>query len=222
MAQNLLHLIYGTGNEAKLQSMRRTIEGLPIELTGMSQVAKEKGIEISEIKETGDNPMENARIKAEFYYQLFKAPVFSCDSGLYLWNYGTGELFPEEMQPGIHVRGREGRRLSDDELIAHYTGLVRKYGPILARYKNGISLILDREHRWESMEESLWGEAFLLTDKPHVKRIKGFPLDSISLEISSGKYYYDLEDNFQDQVAAEKGFRHFFEQIAKEIIFCGE
>ena len=187
MAQNLLHLIYGTGNEAKLQSMRRTIEGLPIELTGVSQAAAEKGIEIPEVKETGNNPMENARIKAEFYYQLFGAPVFSCDSGLYLWNYETGEPFPEEMQPGIHVRGRDGRRLSDDELIAYYTGLVRKYGPILARYKNGISLIMDEEHRWESMEESLWGEAFLFTDKPHKKRIKGFPLDSISLEISSCK-----------------------------------
>lgn len=222
MAEHRLRFIYGTGNEAKFQSMLRTLVGLPIELIGLSQAARERGIELPEVEEVGSSPLENARIKAEIYYELFGTPVFSCDSGLYLWNYRTGEPFPEEMQPGIHVRGRGKRRLQDDELIKYYTGLVREYGPILARYKNGISLIFDWEHRWESMEESLWGEAFLLTDKPHKKRINGFPLDSISLEISTGKYYYDLEDNFQDQVAAEKGFRHFFDQITKEVAFCGE
>ena len=44
-------------------------------------------------------------------------PVFSCDSGLYLWNHETGEMLPDEEQPGIHVRGRGEIRLSDDELI---------------------------------------------------------------------------------------------------------
>lgn len=222
MAEHRLRLIYGTGNEAKFCSMQRTLEGLPIELARLQQAAAIKGIALPEIAETGFNPLENARIKAEIYYELFEQPVFSCDSGLYLWNYGTGEMLSEKLQPGIHVRGRGGRRLSDDELVEHYTGLVREHGPILARYKNGISLILDREHRWESMEESLWGEAFLFTDKPHQKRIKGFPLDSISLEISSGKYYYDLEDNYQDQVAAEKGFRQFFKKVVKESGFCDE
>ena len=222
MTESRLRVIYGTGNEAKFRSMQRTLRGLPIELIGLQQAAAMKGIDLPEIAETGFNPLENARIKAEIYYEIFKKPVFSCDSGLYLWNYETGEMLPENLQPGIHVRGAGSRRLSDDELIEHYTGLVREHGPILARYKNGISLILDGEHRWECMEESLWGEAFLFTDKPHQKRIKGFPLDSISLEISSGKYYYDLEDNYQDQVAAEKGFRQFFEKVAKEIDFCDE
>lgn len=220
MTEHRLRLIYGTGNEAKFFSMQRTLEGLPIELTGLQQAAAIKGIALPEIAETGSTPLENARIKAKVYYELFGKPVFSCDSGLYLWNYGTGEMLPDKLQPGIHVRGTGGRRLSDDELIEHYAGLVREHGPILARYKNGISLVLDGEHRWESMEESLWGEAFLFTDKPHQKRIKGFPLDSISLEISSGKYYYDLEDNYQDQVAAEKGFRQFFEKVAKDSGFC--
>lgn len=222
MTEHKLRFIYGTGNAAKLQSMQRTLEGLPVELVGLSQAAAERRLNLPEIDETGSNPLENARIKAEVYYEVFREPVFSCDSGLYLWNYETGEMFPHKLQPGIHIRGRGERRFSDDELIAYYTGLVREYGPILARYKNGISLILDKEHRWESMDEPLWGEAFLLTDKPHEKRVEGFPLDSISLEISTGKYYYDLEGNFQDEVAANKGFRQFFEQIAKENGFCGE
>lgn len=217
-----MELIYGTGNPAKLEFMRRKTAGLPIEIIGLKQAAAREGIVLPSVEETGSDPLQNARIKAEAYYRLFRKPVFSCDSGLYLWNDQTGEMLPEEVQPGIHVRGRGERRLTDDELICHYTGLVRKYGPILARYKNGICLIMGDGCRYESMDESLWGEAFLFTDRPHPKRISGFPLDSISLEISSGRYFYDLPENSQDALAAEGGFGKFFETIIKSDVFCDE
>ncbi|MGN1180926.1 MAG: non-canonical purine NTP pyrophosphatase [Suilimivivens sp.] len=206
-----MKLIYGTGNPAKLKFMKRALEGLPYEIISLTQAAEEEKIRLQEIEEAGNSPLENARIKAKAYYELFRKPVFSCDSGLYLWNYETGEMLPEALQPGIHVRGTGEKRLTDEELIAHYTGLVREYGSILARYKNGICLIMDETHVYESMDETLWGEPFLLTDTPHKKMIPGFPLDSISLEINSGKYYYDLEGNSQDDVAAENGFKKFFE-----------
>ncbi|MGN0376674.1 MAG: non-canonical purine NTP pyrophosphatase [Suilimivivens sp.] len=205
-----MELIYGTGNPAKLKFMKRVLEGLPCELIGLTEAAEREKINLPEIRETGNSPLENAAIKAKAYYELFGKPVFSCDSGLYLWNHETGEMLPKALQPGIHVRGSGKKRLTDEDLIAHYTELVRKFGPILARYKNGICLIMDEEHIYESMEEALWGVPFLLTDTPHQKRIPGFPLDSISLEITSGKYYYDLEENSQDDVAAENGFREFF------------
>lgn len=207
-----MELIYGTGNPAKLEFMRRAVKGLPFEIIGLAQAAERHKIALPEIDENGSSPLENARIKAGVYYELFQKPVFSCDSGLYLWNYHTGEMLPKELQPGIHVRGRGEKRLTDEELIAHYTGLVREYGPVLARYKNGICLVTDEEHIYESMGEDLWGEPFLLTDTPHEKIIPGFPLDSISVHIASGKYYYDLENDSQDDVAAEKGFRKFFEK----------
>lgn len=208
-----MELIYGTGNPAKLQSMKRTLEGLPYQLVSLRQAAEKQGVRLPKIEENGSSPLENARIKAGIYYELFQKPVFSCDSGLYLWNYQTGEMLPEELQPGIHVRGRGERRLTDEELIERYTGMVKEYGSVLARYKNGICLIVDKEHTYESMGEALWGEAFLLADTPHEKKIPGFPLDSISININSGKYYYDLADNSQDSVAAENGFRQFFENV---------
>ena len=65
--------------------------------------------------ETGNTPLENARQKAIAYYQVFKMPVFSCDSGLYF------DEVPDEIQPGVHVRNVNGRCLSDDEMIAYYT-----------------------------------------------------------------------------------------------------
>lgn len=215
-----MELIYGTGNPAKLNFMRREITGLPIELIGLGQAAERDGIALADVEESGRDPLENARIKARAYYRLFRKPVFSCDSGLYLWDYQTGEMLPEEVQPGIHVRGRGPRRLTDDELIAHFTGLVRTYGTILARYKNAICLIMEEGRRYESMDESLWGDAFLFTDRPHPKRIEGFPLDSISLDIASGKYFYDLEDNAQDRMAAETGIAEFFKSVLNPEDFC--
>lgn len=53
-------------------------------------------------------------------------------------------------------------------------------------------------------------EPFLITAVPHEKRKKGFPLDSLSLDIKTGKYYYDLDESELDQVAVEDGFLEFF------------
>lgn len=49
--------------------------------------------------------------------KLFICPVFSCDSGLYFDNV------PDEIQPGVHVRTINGKYLSDEEMLAYYTGL---------------------------------------------------------------------------------------------------
>ena len=186
-----MELIYGTGNDAKLAYMRRTLSDLPLQITAR---------QVKELQ------AENARQKAEAYFALFHSPVFSCDSGLYLYDHLTGELLPEEVQPGIHVRGRGEKRLSDEELLTHYVGLVKKYGRIRARYQNAICLIFNEEIRQESMEENLWGEPFLLTDVPH----PGFPLDGISIDIKTGRYFYDLENNSQDEIVSNSGFSLFF------------
>lgn len=205
-----MELIYGTGNDAKLAYMRRTLSDLPLQITGLLDAAKIRGIELPEVEENGNTPLENARQKAEAYFALFHSPVFSCDSGLYLYDHLTGELLPEEVQPGIHVRGRGEKRLSDEELLTHYVGLVKKYGRIRARYQNAICLIINEEIRQESMEENLWGEPFLLTDVPHTKKVPGFPLDGISIDIKTGRYFYDLENNSQDEIVSNSGFSLFF------------
>lgn len=57
-------------------------------------------------------------------------------------------------------------------------------------------------------------EKFILTDKPHSTiRKEGFPLDSISLDIKTNKYYYDLPEDKLEQVAVEDGFLEFFKNI---------
>lgn len=199
-----MKLLYGTGNPAKISSMRKKLSGLDLEIIGF----KDLDLEIPEIVEDGRTPLENARKKAQGYWEAFKVPVFSCDTGLYF------EELPEELQPGVHVRTVNGRRLSDCEMIDYYAGLAKKYGNLHGRYWNAICLILDKEHHYEAMDESLASTRFLLTSQPHKEVREGFPLDSLSIDLDSGKYFYDVKYKEVAQ-GSGKGFLEFFQRTLK-------
>lgn len=197
-----MKLLYATGNPAKVTAMRNRLSALGIELIGL----KDLNLAIPEVIEDGTTPLENASKKALGYYEVFQMPLFSCDSGLYL------DGIPRELQPGIHVRTVNGKYLTDAEMLDYYSGLAVKYGDLTARYRNAICLILDKKHIYKAMEESMASKPFLITSKPHPRRKEGFPLDSLSIDIRTGKYYYDLEKDELDQVAVEDGFLDFFKK----------
>ncbi len=203
-----MQVIYGTTNQAKLDSMKRIAKALELEITGLEELNQPIPI----INETGKNPLENAKLKAEAYYKSFAMPVFSCDSGLYF------DDLKEEEQPETHIRRVNGKELSDEEMIEYYSALAGRHNhQLIGRYRNAICFIYDDEHTFMSMDKSLETEAFLLVSVPHEKRVKGFPIDSLSVDIHSGKYYYDLENQTVDQSAVEKGFQNFFQKCLSEI-----
>lgn len=202
-----MKLLYGTGNQAKLSAMKNRLKEMGVELIGLSDL-KAEGKSIPEVTENGGTPLENARLKALAYYNAFQIPVFSCDSGLYFDNV------PDEVQPGVHVRNVNGKCLSDEEMIEYYAGFVRQYGNLVARYRNAICFIMDKDHIYEAMEPSMESERFILTDRPHsAVREKGFPLDSMSIDMKTDKYYYDLMDDELEQFAVEDGFLQFFKKV---------
>lgn len=201
-----IKLLYGTGNPAKLNAMKKRLSGLGITLIGL----KDLGCEIPEIVEDGKTPLENARKKAVAYFEAFRIPVFSCDSGLYI------DGVPENEQPGVHVRRLNGKVLSDEQMIVHYSSLAKKYGNPTARYRNAICFVADEKHIYEAMEPSMGSSAFILTSKPYPVMKKGFPLDSLSVDIKTGKYYYELTGNKLDRLAVEDGFAEFFRKILFE------
>lgn len=205
-----MKLLFGTGNMAKLAVMKSRLEKINIELISLNDL-KEVGKIIPEVAESGDTPLENARLKALAYYEAFQMPVFSCDSGLYFDNV------PDNVQPGVHVRNVNGKCLSDEEMMEYYAGLVKQYGNLIARYRNAICFVLDEKHIFEAMEPSMESEKFILTDIPHSQiRKKGFPLDSMSIDIKTNKYYYDLPEEELEQFAVEDGFLLFFKKVLKK------
>ena len=201
-----IKLLYGTGNPAKLNAMKKRLSGVGITLVGL----KDLGCEIPEVVEDGKTPLENARKKAVAYFEAFRIPVFSCDSGLYI------DGVPENEQLGVHVRRVNGKVLSDEQMIVHYSSLAKKYGNPTARYRNAICFVADEKHIYEAMESSMGSSAFVLTSKPYPVMKKGFPLDSLSVDIKTGKYYYELAGNELDRLAVEDGFAEFFRKILFE------
>ncbi len=200
----MIRLLYGTSNPAKLQHMKEILDGLNIEIQGLNDSGN---LDIAPIDETGNSPLENAKLKAISYYNALKKPVFSCDSGLYI------EGLEKEKQPGVHVRRINGKKLNDNEMIDYYTNLAKELGGIAkAKYKNAICLVIDEENIFEYNGEDIASEEFIITSKPHSKRINGFPLDSISIKIETGQYYMDIhkDNNFLDDYKMVKGFRKFF------------
>lgn len=201
-----MNLIYGTGNPAKLSAMKRRLKELQLDITGLNEFSRE----LPPVPEEGATPLENAVQKAVSYYRIFHMPVFSCDSGLYL------EGVSESDQPGVHVRTINGTYLSDEEMQNYYIGLVEKYGDLKAYYQNAICLVMDEAHIYKSMDTSLRSEVFLLTSKPYPVMKKGFPLDSLSIDLHTGKYYYELDSKELDRVAVEDGFLEFFRKYCRE------
>ena len=112
-------------------------------------------------------------------------PVFAMDDNLYIDNV------PEEYQPGMYVRRVNGKRLDDDEMIEHYTNLVKKYGTdgrLTCRWVYGMAIINNGKENTYSWSK----EEFYMVEKPTEKMRPGYPLDSISINKKLNKYFTDV------------------------------
>lgn len=198
-----MKLLYGTTNTAKLHHMRQLLEGLDIEIVGPEDLNRT----VATIDESGNNPLENAKLKATAYYEAIRMPVFSCDSGLYI------EGLDEEDQPGVHIRRVHGKTLNDSEMITHYSNLAAEVGGLAkAYYQNAICLVLDENRIYLYDGEDI-SECFYLSQYAHSRRIAGFPLDSLSIEPNTKKYYFDLDNQEKPEDTLKNGFRKFFSNI---------
>ena len=199
-----MKLVYGTSNASKIQVMKEHVAPLGIEILSLTDAAAPD----LDIDESGTHPLENARIKALAYYNALKVPVFSCDSGLYI------DGLEDSRQPGVHVRRINGRRLNDAEMIAYYSALSREFdGRLIARYQHSICLVLEDGVIHEHAGKDIASEPFIIAPTPHPKRSEGFPIDSLSVHIDSGMYYYDIENYKEKYFGIADGFTAFFKAI---------
>lgn len=185
-----MEVLLGTTNPAKVS---RFAEFLPD--SGITFLTlKDLGI-TREPDEVGASPEENARIKAAFYSQ-FCDRVICNDSGLYF------DALPMEdpRQPGLHIRAPQGRRLDDEEMIAHYAALVHSLGGrALAYYLDGIAVYCRGRIR-SYLDERGKLAAFYMVDTPSSNRHPGWPLDSLSVNRNTMTYFVDHGNNIYDKV----------------------
>ncbi|MBR6790601.1 MAG: non-canonical purine NTP pyrophosphatase [Oscillospiraceae bacterium] len=166
-----MELILGSKNPAKLYSVGLLFEGTGCSLT-LAGVP-------CEAAEDGADPAENARIKAEYYAEKFGRPAIAEDSGLYFLDLPMDD----PRQPGLYVRRVNGRELTDDEMIAHYSALAKSLGGrVRAAWYDGyaISFGKGRTSVFLLSREATEAWAFYLLDRQISPVHPGFPMDSIS------------------------------------------
>jgi 8-oxo-dGTP diphosphatase len=200
-------IYYGTSNKAKIDYMQQMVRKLPIQIIGIRTLANIK----HNIIESGKTPLENAEIKAAYYYSQISMPVFSCDTGLYF------KGVKEREQPGIHVRRVNGKELTDDEMTGYYAKLAEKYGgSLIAFYENAISIVIDKNTKLNFKGGDINSAEFIICSKAYNKRNEGFPLDPLSKDIRTGKYYYELPEHRYDEDIG-KGWLKIFNNIIDKI-----
>lgn len=198
-----MKLIYGTKNPSKLRGMKKIVDDLNIELLGLNEIS----IQMDEPVESGSEPLDNARIKAIHYYKALQKPVLAHDAGLYF------EGVEECDQPGVFIKRIQGLNMSYEDLVGFYSKLAKKYGgKIIAYYRSAYCLVIDENHMYHIDGSKVASEKFMIVDKPHHKYEEGFPLDSLSVDLKTMKYYYDLEDDEinESNEGFERSLREFF------------
>ena len=200
-----MKLIYGTNNPSKITYMKRRLTDIDIELVGLNAL----GEALIEPEESGNNPTDNAIMKALGYYKQLKRPVLSADSGLYF------EGVSEEDQPGVHIKRINGLDMGYEDMLHFYSNLARKYGgKLLARYHNAMCLVVDEKSVFLLEGDDIASEPFYIVDTPHEKYAEGFPLDSISVDVKTMKYFYDMDeiDDMFENTRFDEAVRGFIKE----------
>ena len=185
-------VLFATGNAAKVKRFKDKLLDKGIELLSL----KDLDISLS-VEENGTSAIENALIKARACLDLVDMPVMAMDDSLYL------EGVPEELQPGLFVRRINGKSLTDEEMIEHYSNLVKNYGSdgkLIARWVYGMAIISDGKevtYTWSKND-------FLLVDKPSKVVNPGYPLNSISKNIKLDKYFSEMTQEDQESVQEQE------------------
>lgn len=179
-----MEILLGTTNPSKVGWLSQLLSGFDARFITL----RDLGIDTIP-DEDGATPKENAMRKAAWYGRYFDR-VITNDSGLYLRSLPMDD----PRQPGLFVRrARDGHMMDDGEMIAHYSELARSLGgDCLAGYCNGYSVFREGQvFGYMDDEETQDLFAFQLVAVPHPKRRLGWPLDSLSVDIHTHRYFVE-------------------------------
>ena len=178
-------IIFATSNESKAKRFSKGLKELGIEVLSL------KDIDIKlDVEEDGNTAIENALIKARECYRKTKMPSMGMDDTLYI------EGVPKDLQPGLFVRRVNGKSLTDEEMIEHYTNLVKEYGKdgrINCKWIYGLAVI---NEKGEEATYTWSKDDFYMVSTKSDKINPGYPLNSISKYKKLDKYFTEvtLED----------------------------
>jgi len=175
-------ILFATENPAKAKRFAKGLLENGIELVTLNDISTSLVVE-----ENGKDAIENALIKAKAYYNETKMVTMAMDDNLYIDN------IPANLQPQTFVRRINGKRLSDEEMIEHYSALAHNYGEngkLTARWVSGIAVV----NNGIAKTYTICNEDFNISEIPTKKITPGYPLNSISIDIKLDKYFTDITE----------------------------
>lgn len=192
-----MKVLFATKNPSKVKYYAKELEKYGFEILTISDL----DVEI-DVEETGKTGVENAILKVLAYQTETGMITIAIDDNLYF------DEFDEERQPGTNVRRVNGKRLSDMEMIEHYTNLVKEHGDKLsARWIKGVAIYDGKDMKTFSYKR----ESFYFVDKPYEKIHEGYPLDSITVIPKYNKYLSELTDEELEDYKNTSGNKEIFE-----------
>ncbi len=197
-------ILFGTTNEAKVKQLQGALAPIGVTVRGVKDKTS-----LPPVKEDGKTARENARKKAMTYAKALHTTVLSMDNALYF-----DELSPEE-QPGLNVRriNAKATRPSDDELLAHYSELIHRFGErTRGRWEFAICIATSEG----KFEETTIISPRIFTSVPSQKTVPGYPLESIQIDPETEKYISEMSQEEQDafwQRAIGKPLQEFISKI---------
>lgn len=197
-------VVFATSNKTKSKRFSEGLLEYNIEVLSLSDLNVELDVE-----ENGETAIENALIKARACFEKTKMPSIGMDDTLYLENV------PKEKQPGLFVRRVNGKTLNDDEMIQHYTELVKEYGTngkLFCKWIYGLAVIdsdgKENTYTWSK-------DDFYMVDVPSETINSGYPLNSISKYKQIDKYFTELTEDDKKNIKVNED--HVVEFIKENI-----
>ena len=124
-------------------------------------------------------------------------PTIAGDSGLFI------DGIPNDKQPGLFVRRVNGKILTDDEMIEYYKKLIESIGgKTTGYYVTGLALITEQGLFTTEISE----DKFILSSTISKNNHRGNPLDVMTIDPVSQKFYTDMTDE------DFKKLRHIFDK----------
>ncbi len=173
-------ILLGTANPAKVHIVRAALESLPVEILTPADLS----IQV-DVQEDGQSTAENAERKAKAYFARANMPTLAIDGGLYI------DGLPEEEQPGAFVRRIPGRgqQATDAQVLDHYARELAKIGgQAIGTWQGSIVLVVSDEQSYAAT----FTYRTVLTSKRRGSPSPGAPLDALTIDPSTGRYFSEI------------------------------
>lgn len=173
-------LFVGTTNPAKVHIVRAAVQSLSVKIVTPGDL----GLQV-DVQEDGRSTLENAERKARAYFEAVRLPTLAIDGGLHIAG------LPAEKQPGAFVRRIYGhdQDVTDEDVLDYYARELEKIGGESVGLWEGAHVLVVSDDQIFVDKSSF--EA-ILTSRRKGGVIPGAPLDALTIDPATGRYYSEM------------------------------